>query len=68
MVNKLSWRSSGFFLCFRMLGTFRVVGMVGGVRFVAADSAGVEDEGGGQEEETNARHGLCMTNVRLLAQ
>ena len=34
-----------------MLGTIRVVGEVGGVRFVAADSAGVEDEGGCQEKK-----------------
>ena len=43
-MNKLCWSTSGIFLCFRMLGTIRVVGVVGGV---AADSAGVEDEGGG---------------------
>ena len=42
-MTKLCWSSSGFFLCFRMLGTIRVVGEVGGV---AADSGGVEDEGG----------------------
>ena len=34
-----------------MLGTIRVVEVVGGVRFVAADSAGVEDEGDGQESK-----------------
>ena len=39
-MTKLCWSSSGFFLCFRMLGTIRVVGEVGGVRFVAADSGG----------------------------
>ena len=49
-MNKLCWSSSGFFLCFRTLGTIRVVGEVGGVRFVAADS-GVEDEGGRQERK-----------------
>ena len=48
----LSWSSRGFFLCFKMLGTIRVVGVVGdlgvvgvvgvvgGVRFVAAESEG----------------------------
>ena len=51
MVTKLCWSSSGFFLCFRMLGTIRAVGEVGGVRFVAADSGGVEVEGGRQERK-----------------
>ena len=40
MVNRLSWSSSGFFFCFKMLGTIRVVGEVGDVGFVAADSGG----------------------------
>ena len=46
-MTKLCWRSSGFFLCFRMLGTIRVVGVVGGVATDSGGGGGGGGEGGG---------------------
>ena len=60
----LSWSSRGFFLCFKMLGTIRVVGVVGdlgvvgvvgGVRFVAADSEGWRMREGQEKIYINVR-------------